>query len=139
MAITMHHYLYGSLLFFQVWNVSTLQTDEAPVQFLTNNAFENYNRYFNRIVPNSHPNLVDFSSALQEEAARVLQRMQNVRARCKTAPTYAGANFTPIPDDFASFKYKSGGKGKAKAGVKGTADKEVVAKKRKTRKGKNDK
>ncbi len=60
---------------------------------------------------------------------------------------YSGANFTPIPADFASFKYKSGGKSmpketggkgksktKAEAAAKGTADKEVVvAKKRKTR------
>ncbi len=62
---------------------------------------------------------------------------------------YSGANFTPIPADFASFRYKSGGKSKpkvtggkgktktkaeAEAAAKGTADKEVVvAKKRKTR------
>ncbi len=131
----------GSFLFFQVWNVSKLQTDDAPVQFLTNNALENYNRHFNHIVPNSHPNLVIFSSALQEEAAP--RCMQNVRVGRKTAPTYAGANFTPIPDDFASFRYKSGGKsrpketggkGKSKAKAAVTADKEVVvAKKRKTR------
>lgn len=129
----------GPFLFFQVWNVSKLQTDDAPVQFLTNNALENYNRHFNHIVPNSHPNLVVFSSALQDEAAHVSRRMQNVRAGRETAPTYAGTNFTPIPDDFASFRYKSGGKstggkGKSKAKAAVTADKEVVvAKKRKTR------
>jgi hypothetical protein len=72
-----------------------------------------------------------------------LRHMQNVRAGRKTAPTYAGANFTPILDDFASFRYKSGGKskpketggkGKSKAKAAVTADKEVVvAKKQKTR------
>jgi len=69
--------------------------------------------------------------------------MQHVRAGHKTAPTYAGANFTPIPDDFPSFGYKSGGKsgpketggkGKSKAKATVTSDKEVVVvKKRKTR------
>ena len=106
---------------------------------LTNNALENYNRHFNHIVPNSHPNLAVFSNALQEEAAQVLWCMQNVRMGRETAPTYAGANFTPIPDDFASFRYKSGGKsrpketggkGKSKAMVAVTADKEVVVAKK---------
>ena len=99
--------------------MSKLQTDDAPVQFLTSNALENYNRHFNHTVPNSHPNLVVFSSALQEEAAQVSRSMQNVRAGHKTAPTYAGANFTPIPDDFASFRYKSGERvGLRKLGVR---------------------
>jgi hypothetical protein len=124
--------------FDEVWNVSTLdnKTDEAPeVWFLTNNALENYNRHFNHIVPNSHPNLVVFSNALQKEAASVSQRMKNVWVGCETAPTYAGANFTPIPDDFDSFRYRVGAK--VKVGIKAKA--EAVAKKQKTRRVKNDK
>ena len=57
--------------------------------------------------------------------------MQHVRVGHETAPTYAGANFTPIPDDFPSFRYKSGGgKGKSKAKAAVTADKEVVVAKK---------
>ncbi len=46
--------------FVKVWNVAGLdkkKEGEKNVQFLTNNALENYNCHFDRIVPNVYPNL----------------------------------------------------------------------------------
>ena len=53
----------------KVWNVAGLdkkKEGEKNVQFLTNNALENYNRHFNKIVPNVHPNLAVFAHALKK-------------------------------------------------------------------------
>ena len=97
--------------FVEVWNVAGLDTKkeggEKQVQFLTNNAIENYNRHFNKIVPNAHPNLSVFANALQKEATAVTDRNNNIRKGREAAPTYDGAKFIEIPKDFKSFRYKA--------------------------------
>ena len=97
--------------FVKVWNVAGLDTKkeggEKQVQFLTNNAIENYNRHFNKIVPNVHPNLAVFAHALKKEATTVTERNANVRKGREIAPTYDGAKFIEIPKDFKSFRYKA--------------------------------
>ena len=74
---------------------------------MTNNALENYNRHFNKIVPNVHPNLAVFANALHKEATAVTDRNVNVRKGPEIAPTYDGAKFIEIPKDFKSFRYKA--------------------------------
>ena len=93
-----------------MWNVAGLdkkKEGEKKVQFSTNNALENYNCHFNKIVPNVHPNLAVFANALQKEATSVTKRNVNIRKGREIAPTYDGAMFIEIPKDFKSFRYKA--------------------------------
>ena len=94
----------------KVWNVAGLdkkKEGEKNVQFLTNNALENYNRHFNIIVPNVHPNFAVFAHALKKEATTVTEHNANVRKGREIAPSYDGAKFIEIPKDFQSFRYKA--------------------------------
>ncbi len=72
----------------------------------TNNALKRYNRYFNNIVPQAHPNLVVFSAALLKEARHIVDRCDDVHLDRERAPNYNAATFPDIPDDFDSFRYK---------------------------------
>ena len=61
------------LLRFGVAGLYKKKGEGKDIQFLTNNALERYNRHFNKIVPNAHPNLAVFAHALQKEATAVTE------------------------------------------------------------------
>ncbi len=74
---------------------------------MTNNPIENYNRHFNKIVPNAHPNLSVCANALQKETTAIMDRNLNIRKGREIAPTYDSPKFIEIPKDFKSFRCKA--------------------------------
>ena len=90
----------------KVWNVHGLDEGDDALVNRTSNALERYNRWFNSLVPNPHPNLQTFGSALREEADRIVNRVEAVRKCHEKAPVYKEVVFPNIPASFESFSYK---------------------------------
>ncbi len=98
---------------FNVWNVSDKIDKDYKLLHLTNNGLERYNKHFNTICPNSHPNLVDFVHALCKEADRVVWWMDDASKGRKIPPQYNEPVFPQIPADFYSDDKKPKAKNKA--------------------------
>ena len=107
-----------------VWNVHGMDEGGVKLSNRTSNGLERYNRHFNGIYPNNHPNLVTFVSKLKEEVGGQVQRIENVRKGREDPPDYQEVVFTLIPDSFADFRDKFGeSKKKKKAGGRKRAGK----------------
>ena len=83
-----------------IWNIYDKKDGDAKLLHLTSNGLERYNRHFNGICPQSHPNLVAFAHALRSEADRVVQRMDDVAKGREIPPDYSEPCFPDIPHDF---------------------------------------
>ena len=83
-----------------VWNIYDKKDGDAKLLHLTSNGLEHYNRHFNGICPQSHPNLVAFAHALRSEADRVVQCVDDVAKGREIPPDYSEPCFPDIPDDF---------------------------------------
>ena len=74
--------------FFNVWNDCDKIDKDHELLHLTNNGLEIYNKHFNTICSNSHPNFVAFVHALCKQADRDVQRMDNVSKGREIPPQY---------------------------------------------------
>ena len=99
--------------FFNVWNVSDKIEKVFKLLHLTNNGLEIYNKHFNTICSNSHPNFVAFVHALCKEADRVVWWMDDASKGRKIPPQYNGPVFPQIPADFYTDDKKLNAKKKA--------------------------
>ena len=99
--------------FFNVWNVSDKIDKGYKLLHLTNNGLQRYNKHFNTICTNRHPNLVAYIHALCKEADRVVQRMNDVSKGREIPAQYNEPVFPQIPADFYSDDKKPKAKNKA--------------------------
>ena len=87
-----------------MWNmVDKLDADIEAIA-RTSNCLERYNRHLNGIFSSRHPNLLAFAEKLEEEANRVVRRLENIRKGHEVAPQYGPVPFPVIPDDYNKFE-----------------------------------
>ncbi|EGZ27035.1 hypothetical protein PHYSODRAFT_468181 [Phytophthora sojae] len=85
------------------WNVHEMVRCGVDIVNRTNNPLEKYNRDFASRV-GTHPSLLTFIEGTKQEAARYLQRIDDIKKGLQTAPQHAPPVVPGIPAGYADFK-----------------------------------
>jgi len=89
------------------WNIHRILHNEEQLANRTNNPLEHYNRHFNSLFTNAHPNLKDFVFNLRADAERQFQEYQNCQSGVSRAPPHSGLttfDVSWIPAEYLDFK-----------------------------------
>ena len=72
-----------------VRNIVEIFNDNEKVKLVnrTSNGLKRYNHHFKSILPSHHPNLDSFAKVIQDEADRVIQKMENIDKCCEIPPS----------------------------------------------------
>ena len=84
-----------------MWNLFGVVADDLKNR--TNCALERYNRHFNNIFPNKHPNITQFASAVYEEAERWVDILGDTDLASILKENIKCSSVTPLEDSYRKF------------------------------------
>lgn len=85
------------------WNVQEMMRVGVDVINRTNNPLEKYNRDFASRM-GVHPGLLAFIEGTKREAARYIQRIEDIKHLRQKAPQHAPPATLEIPEDYKRFE-----------------------------------